>query len=136
MLRAFGEEVIVHLGGEQTGGKFALWTEITPPGSGPPLHYHLNEDETFVVQEGRFSFFREGQWQELGPGGIAYMPRTVVHAFKNVGDKPGRMLLSTQPSGFEIFFSRCAAEFSQPGGPNMERVFAISAEHGIHFVQP
>jgi hypothetical protein len=28
-LYAFGEEVIVHLGGAQTGGRTALWTEIT-----------------------------------------------------------------------------------------------------------
>jgi len=48
-LHAFGEEVIVHLAGAQTGGKIALWTEITPPGGGPPPHYHLNEDELFFV---------------------------------------------------------------------------------------
>jgi len=27
--------------------KIALWTEITPPGGGPPPHYRLNEDELF-----------------------------------------------------------------------------------------
>jgi hypothetical protein len=27
----FDEEVIVHLGGAQTGGKLTLWSEITPP---------------------------------------------------------------------------------------------------------
>lgn len=29
-LHAFGDEVIVHLSGEQTGGKFTLFTDITP----------------------------------------------------------------------------------------------------------
>jgi quercetin dioxygenase-like cupin family protein len=135
-LKAFGEEVILHLTGEETGGEFTLWTEITPPGGGPPPHYHLNEDECFVVQEGRFAFFVHGQWQEYGPGSVVFMPRPVVHTFKNVGDKPGRLLISTRPSGFENFFGRCAEEFKQPGGPNMERIIAISAEHGIHFVQP
>jgi hypothetical protein len=64
------------------------------------------------------------------------MPQGVVHTFKNAGPTALRMLVSTSPSGFETFFARCAEEFANPGGPNMERIFAISAEHGIHFVQP
>lgn len=134
-LRAFGEEVLLHLGGDQTDGLLAVWTEITPPGGGPPPHYHLNEDETFYVLEGQVSFYAAGQWQEFGPGSVVFMPRTVVHAFKNVGQTPSRMLLSTSPSGFEIFFARCAEEFAQPGAPDMDRIIAISAEHGIHFVE-
>jgi uncharacterized cupin superfamily protein len=55
-LHAFGEEVILHLSGAQTGGKFALWTEVTPAGGRPPPHYHLNEDELFLVQEGKIGF--------------------------------------------------------------------------------
>ena len=122
VLHAFGETVIVHLSGKDTGNAFALWTEITPPSGGPPPHYHLNEDETFVVQEGRFGFFHDGQWKEFGPGGVVHMPKTVIHTFKNVGSEPGRLLISTQPAGFEIFFTRCAAEFAKPGVPNMERI--------------
>jgi hypothetical protein len=63
------------------------------------------------------------------------MPRGVVHTFKNVGDEPSRMLIMTTPSGFENFFARCAEEFARPGGPDMSRILAIGAEHGIHFVQ-
>jgi hypothetical protein len=44
------------------------------------------------------------------------------------------MLLTTTPSGFEIFFARCAEVFAQPGEPDMPRIIAISAEHGIEFV--
>jgi quercetin dioxygenase-like cupin family protein len=136
VLRAFGEEVHFHLTGEETGGRQALWTEITPPGGGPPPHYHLNEDETFFVLEGRVSFYKDGQWEEVAPGTAAFMPRGVVHTFKNVGATPLRMLISTAPAGFEIFFARCAEEFAKPGVPDMERIIAISAEHGIHFVRP
>lgn len=135
VLRAFGEEVHLHLTGEETGGQQALWTEITPPGGGPPPHYHLREDETFVVLEGRVSFYKDGQWEEVVPGTVAFMPRGAVHTFKNVGATPLRMLISTAPAGFEIFFARCAEEFAKAGAPNMERIIAISAEHGIHFVQ-
>jgi len=135
VLHAFGEEVTIYLDGELTGGKLTLWTEITPPGGGPPPHYHLNEDETFHVLEGRVAFLIDGAWREVCPGGSAFMPPGVVHTFKNVGDQPSRMLLTTEPSGFEKFFARCAAEFAKPGGPDMSRVIEIGVEHGIHFLQ-
>lgn len=134
VLRAFGEEVVVQLSGEQTGGRVVVWTETTPPGFGPPPHSHDNEDEWFHVEEGRVAFFHAGEWRELGPGGSVFMPRKSVHAFKNVGDTPSRMRISASPAGFETFFARCAEEFAKPGEPNMPRIFEICAEHGIHFV--
>jgi quercetin dioxygenase-like cupin family protein len=135
VLHAFGEEVIIHFDGERTGGKFTMWTEVTPPGGGPPPHYHLNEDETFHVIEGRVAFLVNEKWHEVGPGGAAFMPRAVVHTFKNFGDQPSRMLLTTMPSGFEKFFALCAAEFAKLGGPDMSRIMQIGSEHGIHFLQ-
>lgn len=134
ILRAFGEEVEVRLAGEQTGGAFAVWVETTPPGGGPPPHYHSREDETFYVLEGRFAFYRDERWEEVPVGSTVFMPRNVIHSFKNVGETPGRLLLMTQPSGFEIFFARCADEFAKATPPDMARIMEISTEHGIHFV--
>lgn len=135
VLHAFGEEVMILLDGKSTGGKLTMWTEVTPPGGGPPLHYHSREDETFHVIEGRVAFLANGDWHEVGPGGVAFMPGGVVHTFKNVGDEPSRMLILTMPSGIEKFFARCAEEFAKPGGPDMSRIMEIGVEHGIHFVQ-
>lgn len=134
VVRAFGDEAHFHLTGEQTGGAFTQWTNITPPGGGPPPHYHKLEDEWWYVLEGRVSFFDGKTWTEVPPGGVVFMPKNLVHTFKNIGDKPSRLLVTTSPSGFETFFTRCAAEFAKPGPPNMERLVAISAEHGIYFV--
>ena len=75
VLRAFGEEMTILLDGERTAGTLAMWTAITPPSGGPPLHYHLNEDETLHVIEGRVAFFLNGEWNEVGPGGTAFMSR-------------------------------------------------------------
>jgi hypothetical protein len=71
-----------------------------------------------------------------GEGAVVYVPRGNVHAFRNAGATPSRMWILTTPSGFETFFGRCAEEFGKPGEPDMARVMAISAEHGIHFVAP
>lgn len=135
VLNAFGDQVNVLLASRQTQGAFTLFTTITQPGGGPPLHYHLNEDELFMVLEGRISYFVEGRWTEMGPGGVVFAPRGSVHTFRNVGDKPCRQCTMTTPSGFEIFFARCAAEFAKAGGPDMNRIMEISAEHGIHYVK-
>src|ERR687887_1729542 len=110
-----------------------MCADFAPPGGGPPLHYHLNEDETLHVIEGRVAFFLNGEWNEVGAGGTAFLPRRVIHTFKNVGDKPCRMLNMTTPSGFEKFFARCAEEFGKSGKPDMSRIIEIGAEHGIHF---
>ncbi len=135
IIRAFGAELEVHLTGEQTGGRSMLATTHQPPHSdGPPVHYHEKEDELFFVLEGRMAFLCDGQWKELGPGGVAFAPRLSVHTLKNVGDTPAKVLTYAAPSGFEVFFARCAEEFAKPGGPDRARIIAISAEHGIHYV--
>ncbi len=134
ILRAFGEEVQLLLTGAETGGRFAQWIEITPPGNGPPPHYHTQEEEWFHVLEGRFAFFKDQAWTEVPEGTAVFLPRNSIHTFKNVGDRPGRLLVTTSPAGFETFFARCAEEFARPGAPDMDRIVAISAEHGIHYV--
>ena len=133
-LRAFGDEITVHLGGEETGGKFAMFTTVTQAGLGPPPHYQMNEDEWFLPLEGRVEFFLNGSWNEVPMGTIVFIPKGTVHTFRNAGQGLLKMLVHTAPSGFEIFFSRCAAEFAKPGAPDMKRLIEISAEHGIFFV--
>src|SRR5215203_6597790 len=126
VLHAFGETVIMHLDSGATGGTLNLWTEITPPGGGPPAHYHEHEDECYAVQEGRVAFFAEERWREFGPGAVVFMPRRQIHAFKNVGETPSRMLLSTTPGGFDRFFARCHDEFKTAAAPDMERILRLS----------
>ena len=55
-LHAFGLAVVILLDGKQTGEKFTAFLNVTPPGSGPGLHYHEREDEWFYIVEGRVSF--------------------------------------------------------------------------------
>jgi len=136
VFRALGDEITILLDGEQTGGTLMMGVLVSPPGGGPPPHYHLSEDEWFIVQEGRVSFFASGQWQEAPAGTTVFIPRTVVHTFQNVGDKPCRMLIAASPSGFEKFFARAAEECAKPGPVSFERIIQIAGEHGIHFVKP
>lgn len=133
--KAFGDELTIKISGDQTNGTFALCSLCTPPGGGPPPHFHLHEDELFILQEGRVSYCLNDQRIELAPGGVVFAPRGSVHTFRNTGDTPCRQWILTTPAGFEVFFARCAAEFAKPGGPDMAAIVRISAEHGIHYVE-
>lgn len=136
ILHAFGEEVQLLITGEHTGGRYTQWIEITAPGNGPPPHYHTREDEWFHVLEGQFAFFTGDKWTEVPVGTAVFLPKNSIHTFRNIGATPGRLLITAAPSGFEIFFQRCAEAFACPEGPDMDRIIHISAEHGIHFVTP
>ena len=133
-LHAFGNILTVMLGGEQTGGTISVMSECTPPGGGPPLHVHSREDEIFLVIEGRISYFVNGQWIEVGPGGAVYLPRGCAHCYRNIGDVPSRHWIITTPSGFEKFFAACAQEFTKSDQPEAARIVQIHRDYGIELV--
>ena len=133
-LHAFGEVLSVVLDGERTNRTLTVMFDTTPPGSGPPPHFHTREDELFLVVEGRISFFVEESWTEVAPGGAVYLPRGTTHCYRNIGTTPSRQWILTTPSGFEEFFARCADEFASPGGPSMEQIVGFARDQGIEFV--
>lgn len=134
VLHAFGDEMTVLLSGADTGGKLAMCLDVTPPGGGPPPHYHQNEDEWFFPLEGEVEFLIDGEWRAVALGTAVFVPRGTIHTFRNSGSEPLKMLVQTNPAGFEIYFERCAEVFAESGPPDMARIMAISADHGIHFV--
>ena len=73
-LRAFGDEIVIHLDGQDTHGTLTMWTDTLPLGGGPSPHYHLNEDKAFRVLEGRVAFLVNGAWHEAGPGLTCHGP--------------------------------------------------------------
>ena len=85
--------------------------------------------------EGEAEFFRDGEWLAVPAGTTLYLPRGGVHSYRNAGATPLKMMVQAIPAGFDTFFARCTAEFQRDGGPDMERIVQISAEHGIFYAQ-
>ena len=85
--------------GEDTGGRYALWEAIVPPGGGPPPHVHSREEEGFYVLEGEITIFIGDQRLIASAGMFANMPVGTPHSFKNESDKPARMLILVVPAG-------------------------------------
>ncbi|NUN47985.1 MAG: cupin domain-containing protein [Candidatus Brocadiae bacterium] len=136
VVRAFGEEVHFLLRAAETNGAYTLFLELTPPGGGPPPHFHKREDEWFHVLEGRAEYLVEGKRREVPAGSSVYVPRNAVHTFRNAGTTPLRQLIATRPCGFEEFFRKSGEVFRGGGAPDMARIVAIGEEHGIVFQLP
>ena len=108
VIHAFGDQMVLHLSSEDTGGKFTMWTNITPPGGGPPPHKHDHEDEWFWPVSGEAEFFKDGEWIRVPAKTAVFMPRGSVHAFRNPNSEPLSILIQTMPGGFDHFFRECS----------------------------
>src|SRR3712207_4093574 len=104
-LRILGEVVTYKITGEQTGGAYSLFEVVSEPGGGPPPHVQHREDEVFYVLEGEYEFLDDGRTMRVGKCSLVYVPKGTLHSYKNIDDKPGRMLVSQTPGGLhERFF--------------------------------
>jgi mannose-6-phosphate isomerase-like protein (cupin superfamily) len=129
---------------EQTGGAYSLFEGLVPAHDGTPPHIHHREDECFYVLEGEFEFLKGDDTVTVGAGSLIYVPKGVLHAFRNVGEGPGRLLNSQTPGGLhERFFeeiSEEATDKSTPPAPqeppDFERVAAIAAKYGTEIPTP
>lgn len=131
-LNVLGDTQYVLLTGEDTQGRFALIENENPPGVGPPLHVHRNEDEAFYVLDGEVEFTAKGESVVCGPGETVSLPEGLPHTWKTVGETNARMLIMLFPAGLETYF-RTLSELSEDGPPDMEKVLEVSAQHGIEF---
>jgi mannose-6-phosphate isomerase-like protein (cupin superfamily) len=140
-LRVMGEIVTCKITSDQTSGAYSLFEITTRPGEGPPPHVQHWEDEYFYVLEGEYEFLDGGRTMRVGVGSLIYVPRGNLHTHKNVGEEPGRMLVSQTPGGaheryFEELAKNPAAPFVFKDSPDVEIVSTIAARYGIEILSP
>ncbi len=126
----------VLLSGAQTNGQQAVFEDVVEPGVGPGRHIHHEQDETFFFLEGKFQVEGAGVLHDVSPGDVAYIPRGTVHAFKNIGETPGRLRYVFSPAltieeMFRAFFLAL-----QEGRFSQEVMSQIALRHGQEFVGP
>ncbi|MCT9111909.1 cupin domain-containing protein [Streptomyces sp. NPDC007896] len=64
---------------------------VYPVGSGAPLHSH-NCDEHVTILEGEAEVVVDGEVTKLEQFDTTYVPSPVPHLFRNIGDRPLRIL--------------------------------------------
>jgi mannose-6-phosphate isomerase-like protein (cupin superfamily) len=115
----FGCLVRILAGGEETGGSYSLSEHLLPAGAGTPPHVHHNEDEAFYILAGEVTIWCGGNSYLARAGDFAMLPRGVRHSFLNTGAGDARMLVLTNPAGFEQFIAEAGAPTEREDAPPM-----------------
>ena len=102
------------------------------PGEGPPDHVHFKQEEMFFVVEGTYELTVGDQTSTVGPGTIVFIPRKVVHRFKNVGDKTASMVDWSLPGGQDHYY-KTISELAAGAGFTGEKVMEISRKFDTNF---
>jgi len=90
---------------DSNGALFLTEQPITRRGSGPPKHYHEEQDEWFYCLAGEYVVEIGDQPFRLAPGDSVLGPRRVPHAFVYDAAGPGRLLVGFAPAmRIEQFF--------------------------------
>ena len=130
-----GTAMLIRVHGRDTGGSVAVVETHDVTGGGPPPHIHHREDETFQILEGDYEFSVGGKTILAKPGTTLFAPRDVAHAYRYVGQAPGRLMCVITPSGFEGFFEEIGAMTPQQQ-QGLPRVIEIGNRYGLEILPP
>jgi len=131
----FGLDMKVLLTSEATGGAISVLMGWHKPGEGPPDHVHFDQEEMFFILEGTYELTIDGQTTTAGAGTIVFIPRNVVHRFKNVGDTTACLLDWSLPGGQDHYF-KAISDLAAGDGFTGEKVMAISKKFDTNFPAP
>ena len=74
------------------------------PGEGNRLHYHNDTDECWVIIEGKWEWYIDGEgYKIVNPGDILVVRKNIKHKIKCIGQEPGIRLAITKPDVNHIY---------------------------------
>lgn len=104
--------------------------------SGPPLHTHATQEDSFYVLEGVLTVQLDDEIVELGPGDFVTAPPGVPHSFTNA--RPEQPVcrglnLMTPGIGFDRYLEQLERSAAAGDHESLER---LNAEFGVTLVGP
>jgi mannose-6-phosphate isomerase-like protein (cupin superfamily) len=121
--------------GDETGGRFDFFEMEIEYLTGPELHYHFVQDDTFYVLDGVLAVQFGDEVVELGPGDFCTVPPGVPHTFDNIrkDQPPVKVINLMTPTGYEGLF---AANEDPQAKTNPAMRDQINADHNVTYVGP
>jgi len=121
-----------------TNGALAMFEFTVPVGARMPLpHKHERYDETIYGVKGVVRFTVEGKTVDIAPGESFFVPRGAVHGFNNLTQTDVKALAIITPALLgPDFFKEAAAIVNVGGPPDLKKLNAVMAKHGLVAVMP
>jgi mannose-6-phosphate isomerase-like protein (cupin superfamily) len=134
-IAAIGIGITMKANGKSTHDAYSLFEYAVPAQTdGPPAHLHTREDESFICLAGRLDVQLGGEDFTLGPGDYLYLPRDVVHTFRNAYDEEARIISVVSPAGLERYYQALAE--LPPGPKDIGKIKQIMADFGLQLQLP
>ncbi|HEX3924832.1 MAG TPA: cupin domain-containing protein [Streptosporangiaceae bacterium] len=134
-IAAIGLGITMKTDGKSTHDAYSLFEYSIPPRTdGPPAHIHTREDESFICLAGQLDVYLGGEDFTLGAGDYLYLPRDVVHTFRNACDEESRVISVVSPAGLEGYYQALAD--MPPGPKDIGKIKEIMADFGIQLQLP
>jgi quercetin dioxygenase-like cupin family protein len=130
-----GRDLIFKVTGEDTGGAFDYFIVQVAPHGGPPLHVHHKQEETIHVLKGRYKVRIGDDLFLLEEGGFAYLPSKVPHAFLNLTDVGGEIIVVYTPGGGHTFYEELGP-VSRGGHASREEIAAVFTKYDMTLLGP
>jgi mannose-6-phosphate isomerase-like protein (cupin superfamily) len=141
------DEVTVRATSAQTGGALFAVELRMPPGGGPPVLHRHAPGEVYHVLAGEFAFYvgdpdapqAPVRRVTAGPGAVVPLAGGTPHTIRNESGADALAFVVHAPGYPMEHFARAAAALggqSGPGGPGMEAVLRLAAQHGIELLGP
>ena len=120
--------------GEDTFGQYALFDFVVPPNAGPPPHIHTQEDEAFYILDGELNVQVGNQVFTATAGDLITYSGEDLHAFRNLGTEPARVLVVAGPAGLENLFRQAGQpveDISNIPPDNIPKLLELAPEFGL-----
>lgn len=118
---------------DDTNGRLSISEYTGYTKGGPPLHIHPNQDEIFIILEGRHAFQLGDERFELTAGDTIFIPRNTPHAPAQLSET-GKYLFFFTPAGKMENFFRALSQVTGP--PSPETFAKLFADHDMQIVGP
>ncbi len=102
-LGVVGDTYTILVSGADTAGRYTLIDMYVPPGGRPPPHRH-DFEEMFTILDGEIELTFRGVSGVARAGETINVPADAPHVFRNVSERPARLLCLCSPAGQEEFF--------------------------------
>jgi mannose-6-phosphate isomerase-like protein (cupin superfamily) len=134
-IAAIGLGITVKTDGKSTRDAYSMFEYTVPPETnGPPPHLHTREDESFICLAGKMDVSLGGEEFTIGHGDFLFLPRDVVHAFRNPYAEETRVVSVVSPAGLERYYQALAD--MPPGPKDVNLMKSIMADFGIELQIP